>query len=40
MNFNVNRSFEETEKVNIKSENISSETKYCSLSSKNDMPEI
>ena len=40
MNFNVNRSFTETEKLNIKSENISSETKYCSLNSKNDMPEI
>ena len=40
MNFNVNKSFTETEKLNIKSENISSETKYCSLNSKNDMPEI
>ena len=40
MNFNINRTFTKTEKLNINSENISSETKYCSLSSKNDKPEI
>jgi len=39
MNFNVNESYPEKEKHNIK-ENISSETKYCSLSSKNDKLEI
>lgn len=40
MNFDVNGSFPETEKINIKSENISLETKYCSLTSKNEKFEI
>ncbi len=40
MNININENYPKIEKLNIKTENLSSETKYCSLSSKNDKLEI